>query len=261
MPAAKGTTSQTLRQTPHTRKTKDLTAIETSRCQPWYVLGFRVSPQAVYIFFTRTASIASVSCVQIWRRRPGLGSVGSAQTSLERLFVKRWQDIRQNREGRHQPRTGKRGEGSGAGVEPLRAVVSDQAATDQAAKVGLRWRRIGLRRIRHAVRLLCAKQLVLQVCNAAIGLQWIELQTNCEGSEWHRFNRDAGAVGSVRASSHLGGPGAAKPEIYGIKAQRGWREASGLSGMDAARRRTLVWDLRVATPDFGRARGARPRRG
>ena len=104
-------------------------------------------------FFTRTASIASVSCVQIWRRRPGLGSVGSAQTSLERLFVKRCQIyVKSGKEGT--PGTEREREGSGAGVELLRAVVSDQAATDQAAKVGLRWRRIGLRQIRHAVWLL-----------------------------------------------------------------------------------------------------------
>ena len=113
-----------------------------------------VCPHRLYtFFFTRTASIASVSCVQIWRRRPGLGSVGSAQTSLERLFVKRCQIyVKSGKEGT--PGTEREREGSGAGVELLRAVVSDQAATDQAAKVGLRWRRIGLRQIRHAVWLL-----------------------------------------------------------------------------------------------------------
>ena len=116
-------------------------------------LAFVCPHRLITLFFTRTTSIASVSCVQIWRRRPGLGSVGSAQTSLERLFVKRCQIyVKSGKEGT--PGTEREREGSGAGVELLRAVVSDQAATDQAAKVGLRWRRIGLRQIRHAVWLL-----------------------------------------------------------------------------------------------------------
>ena len=89
--------------------------------------------------------------------KSGAAGPDSAALAAHKLV---WKDCSSNgarytsNPGRKAPPAEREREGSGAGVELLRAVVSDQAATDQAAKVGLRWRRIGLRQIRHAVWLL-----------------------------------------------------------------------------------------------------------
>ena len=145
-----------------------------------------VCPHRLYtFFFTRTASIASVSCVQIWRRRPGLGSVGSAQTSLERLFVKRCQIYVKSgkegtpgreREGRQRGGRGAAaccGVGSGcdrSGCEGRAAMEEDRAAADQAC-------------------CLAAQLLVMQVQRGnstamdrtANEMRWIGMQPRCGG--------------------------------------------------------------------------------